>query len=178
MPETYPREIQRRRAKRTGVQLTLAPAQSGLTFKQMAIITFFTPLRMLVTEPIVIALALYVGFIFAVIFQFFVSIPAVLTMTYMFTVQQVGIAFISAIVGVLLAAATSAIFDRLSVSRHAKTQHDGKIPEEHTMLPGMLGGLLITASLFWIGWTASPKMHFMIPIIGTLVFIWGSALVL
>ena len=178
MPETYPREIQRRRAKHTRTQLNLAPAESGVALRQMGMITFVTPLKMLVTEPIVIGLSLYVAFIFAVIFQFFVSIPVVLEMTYMFTVQQVGLAFTSAIGGALLAAVTSTILDRLSRPPVSPMAHNGKALEENRMLPGMVGGSLLTASLFWIAWTASPKFHYLVPIFGTLVFIWGSALVL
>lgn len=66
--------------------LDLMEAQSGVSFNEMSIVTFFTPIKMLATEPLVILLSLYVGFIFAVTFQFFVSIPAVLETTYNFTV--------------------------------------------------------------------------------------------
>jgi len=81
-----PREIQRRRAKRIGIPLNLMKAESGVTLKEMSIVTFFMPLKMLATEPLVILLSLYVGFIFAVTFQFFISIPVVLETTYNFTV--------------------------------------------------------------------------------------------
>ncbi len=53
-PDTYPREIQRRRAKRNATPLNLMKAQSGVTLKEMLMVTFFTPLKMLVTEPVVI----------------------------------------------------------------------------------------------------------------------------
>ena len=178
MPETYPRQIIRQRAKRTGTPSNLAPAESGSTLKDMATITFVTPFKMLVTEPIVIVLALYVGFIFAVTFQFFLSIPVALSMTYMFTVQRVGLAFISAIGGSLLGAGTAAVIDKLSSLRPSMDRHPGKFAEEHRMLPGMFGGFLITGSLFWIAWTANPQTHYLVPIFGTLVFIWGAHLVL
>ena len=107
MPETYPREIQRRRAKRTGKPLNLAPAQSGVTLGDMAFVTIVQPLIMIVSEPIVVVLSLYVGFIFATIFQFFIAVPAVLNLTYNFTVADSGVAFTAAIGGVIIAAATS-----------------------------------------------------------------------
>lgn len=53
-PDTYPREIQRRRARRNNQPLSLSKAESGVTFKEMAIVTFVVPLKMLVSEPIVI----------------------------------------------------------------------------------------------------------------------------
>lgn len=91
---------------------------------------------MLVTEPVVIALSLEVGFIFAVTFQFFISIPAVLESTYNFTVQQVGIAFTAAIVGSIFSMAMSAIID-FSVPHWCTKNHDGSVPEEYRMLPAM-----------------------------------------
>ena len=178
MPETYGREILRRRHKRNSTGVKLPAAQSGVTLAQMSKITIFNPIKMLVTEPLVILLSLNVGFIFAVIFQFFISIPAVLSLTYGFTIYQAGLAFIAAIAGALLAAVTATIIDKLTFARVAKKSLNTIVPIELRMIPGIVGSVLITASLFWIAWTASPRVHFLIPIFGTLVFIWGCALVL
>ena len=178
MPETYGREILRRRHKRNNLKVTLPAAQSGVTLAQMSKITIITPLKMLVTEPIVMMLSLYVGFIFAVIFQFFISVPVVLHLTYNFTPTRAGIAFTAAIAGALLAAATATIIDKITFVRVSKTSHDGTVPIEYRMIPGMLGGVFITASLFWIAWTASPKVHYLSPILGTMVYIWGCVLML
>ena len=172
-PDTYPREIQRRRAKRNGMHLKLIDAQSGVTIKDMSIVTFFVPLKMLVTEPIVIALSLEVGFIFAVTFQWFIAIPAVLEATYNFSVQQVGIAFSAAILGSSLSTGMSTIID-ISVPHWCTKNHDGTVPEEYRMLPAMIGGPLVMASLFWIAWTASPSIHYLSPIFGTALYIWGA----
>ncbi|KAL6713849.1 hypothetical protein ACLMJK_008343 [Lecanora helva] len=172
-PDTYPREIQRRRAKRSKQTLNLLKAESGVTLREMATVTFFTPLKMLVSEPIVIGLSLYVGFIFGVTFQWFISIPAVLGLTYNFTVQQVGIAFSAAIVGSLLSLTMSVLMD-VGVLHWCKKNHDGTIPEEYRMLPAMVGGPLVTAALFWIAWTAKPSVHFLSPIFGTALYIWGA----
>ena len=172
-PDTYPREIQRRRAKRTGTPLRLMDAQSGITLKDMSMVTFFIPLKMLVTEPIVIALSLEVGFIFALTFQWFIAVPAVLEATYNFTVQQAGIAFCAAILGSSLSTAMSAIID-LSIPHWCTRNHDGTVPEEYRLLPAMVGGPLVMTSLFWIAWTASPSIHYLSPIFGTGVFIWGA----
>lgn len=139
----------------------------------MSIVTIVEPLKMLVTEPLVIMLSLYVGFIFAVTFQFFISIPAVLSLTYNFTVQQVGIAFNAALAGAALSAAMSIIFD-LTTPFWCRKNHDGSVPIEYRMLPAMAGGLLIITSLFWIAWTAKPTVHFLSPILGTTVYIWGA----
>ena len=178
MPETYPREIQRIRAKKTGKQLDLAPAQSGVTLRDMAFVTIVQPLMMMVTDPIVLMLSLYTGFIFATIFQFFVAVPVVLNLTYNFSVADAGVAFTAAIAGVVIATFTSGLCDRLTRPHVSARTHDGKVPEEYRMLPGMIGGIGMTTSFFWIAWTATPKTSYLSPICGTGLFIWGAASVI
>ncbi|KAI9871535.1 MAG: hypothetical protein M1830_002778, partial [Pleopsidium flavum] len=179
LPETYPRAIMRRRAKRRGLPPPqLVEAGSGVTLRDMLLVTVLTPLKMLVTEPIVVGTSLYLGFNFAVIFSFFISIPVVLEATYGFDIQQVGLAFIAAIAGSLLAAATSVILDRLVFPRLLKKSHNGIVDIEYRLYPAMMGGFGITISLFWIAWTASPNIKWPSPVLGTLLYVWGNMSVL
>lgn len=179
MPETYNRSLLRRRAARLGhAPPKLLSAQSGVTLNDMTRVTFFTPLKMLFTEPIVALLSIYLAFNFAVLFQWFIAVPAVLHLVYNFTIQQAGLAFIAAILGAVLAAVTSILLDKLTYSRMAKKDHDGMIPIEYRLFPAMIGGFAMTASLFWIGWTAKPEISFASPIVGTVFYVWGSMMTL
>lgn len=179
MPETYNRSLLRRRAARLGHgPPKLLSAQSGVTLADMARVTFLTPAKMLITEPIVALLSIYLAFNFAVLFQWFITVPAVLHLVYSFTVQQAGLAFIAAILGSVLAAVTAVVVDKLTYSRMSKKHQDNMIPIEYRLFPAMIGGVFITASLFWIGWTAKPEIRFASPVVGTLFYVWGSMLTL
>ena len=178
LPETYNRTILRRRAARLGVPINLLQAQSGVTLSEMAQVTCFTPAKMLFTEPVVTLITIYVTFNFAVLFQWFIAVPAVLHLVYNFTIQQVGLAFIAAIVGSLVAAVTSIVLEQIMYARLAKKSHDGMVDIEYRLLPAMIGGFAITASLFWIGWTAKPEISWASPVIGTGFYVWGSMSVL
>ena len=179
LPETYQREILRRRAKRRGLPaLNLAPARSGVTLVEMFRATVLTPFKMFFIEPVVIVITLYLGFNFGIIFSFFISVPVVLHLTYNFSVQHAGLAFISAIVGALLAAFTAVIIDRLAVPRVTKKNLSPLVAIEYRLVPAMIGGIFITTSLFWIAWTASPKFMSPVPISGTGLYVWGNMLVL
>ena len=179
MPETYNRSLLRRRAARLGLTPPkLLAAQSGVTLADMCHVTFFAPLKMLITEPIVTLLSVYLAFNFAVLFQWFIAVPAVLHLVYGFSVQQAGLAFIAAILGSTLAAVTSILVDKLTYSRMSKKHSDGIIPIEYRLFSAMIGGFFITASLFWIGWTAKPEISFASPIVGTVFYVWGSMLTL
>ncbi|MCJ1367766.1 hypothetical protein MMC16_006900 [Acarospora aff. strigata] len=178
IPETYPRSIVARRAKRLGVPHNLVAAPSGVTITDMLRVTLFTPLKMLVSEPIVVMISLYLGFNFAVIFSFFITIPVVLGTVYSFTTQQAGLAFTAAIAGSLLAAVTSIIIDRLTHPKLLKKSHDGTVDVEFRLYPAMIGCFGIMASLFWVAWTASPTVKWPSPVIGTLLYVWGNLSVL
>ncbi len=182
VPETYPREILRKRARRTGVHHNLAPALSGVTIGDMARVTIVDPLKQLVAEPIVMLISFYLCFNFGILFSWFIAVPAVLESVYDFDVQQVGLAFIAAIAGSLVAAMTSIIIERITIVRLGKKSHDGlvagMIDIEYRLIPAMIGGIGMTASLFWIGWTASPKISWASPVIGTAVYVWGSMSIL
>ncbi len=69
IPETYPREILRSRARRLGHSIQLAKAESGVTVAEMAQTTIFTPLAMAVSEPVVAMVTLYLALNYAVLFQ-------------------------------------------------------------------------------------------------------------
>lgn len=179
VPETYQREIPRRRAERLGRAYEETPAQSGVTISQMARITVLSPLKMLVTEPVVIMCSLYLGFNFAIIFQWFITVPAVLNLVYGFTIQQAGLAFIGAIVGSLCAAAMSVVIEQILYRLHDRNKpHINSMDIEYRLIPAMIGGFGITASLFWIGWTAKPTIGWPSPVIGTAVYVWGNYSVL
>jgi len=184
MPETYARAVKPRAAKYRGLPAPHIPkALSGTTLTGMLQTTLFTPLRMLVVEPIVIGISLYLGFNFAVVFSFFIAVPVVLNLIYDFTIQQSGLAFLAAIGGSLVAAATTICIDKLVTRKttgvNMVESHGHSLAAiEYRLLPAMIGGPAITASLFWIGWEASPTTSAYSPILGTALYVWGNMCVL
>ncbi|KAI3317006.1 MFS general substrate transporter [Xylariaceae sp. AK1471] len=176
MPETYGREILRQRHyyQKSGIKLPDAP--SGVTISQMARLTVFSPLKMAVTEPIVILTSLHLGLNFAVTFQWFISVPAALGMAYGFDVKRAGLAFISALGGSLLALLTCTTIEAL-VYRAKKNKNVDMGPAVETRLFGAIfGSLLLVASLFWVGYSVDPSISYYAPIFGTAVYVWGSAM--
>ena len=179
MPETYGRAIVVRRAKRRNLPPPkLMEPGSGATISQMARVTLIRPAKMLISEPLLVLASLYLSFNFAVVFQWFIAVPAVLNLVYGFSIQQAGLAFTAAIAGALLATTTSTIIDRLSFPRLLRKSKDGLVDVEYRMYSAMIGGPFITASLFWIGWSADPKISWASPVVGTMLYVWGNMMVL
>ena len=154
--ETYQREIPRRRAKRLGIPLNQGPALSGTTIEEMFRITVIDPIRMFVTDPIVTLSTVYLLFNFAVVFQWFISVPAALGgMPYDFSLKQIGLAFTTALAGAALAAVMTIMIEQIGSGMFMKmlgrkdTLHHQSI--EYRLVPAMIGQFIATGSLFWIG---------------------------
>ncbi|KAI9722559.1 MAG: hypothetical protein M1828_004554 [Chrysothrix sp. TS-e1954] len=186
VPETLPREIIRKRARRLGVKHELPKPASGTGFVEMSTLTVVHPLLMLVSEPLVIMLAFYSMLNFGVLFQWFISVPIALA-GYSFSLERTGLAFITAIGGVLAGGAVVAVSEQLTFMRGFSKSATGFLPRtqgggsnmlaniEFRMIPAILGSLFAIASLFWVGNTVGVK-PFQTPVVGTAFFVWGSAL--
>ena len=173
MPETYGRQILRTRIHYKRLCTKLPAAQSGVTLSQMAHITVFTPLKMLVTEPIIIMITIYLGLNFALVFQWFVSVPFVLNAVYDFDISRSGLAFIGAVGGATMALISATLIERLS--SYISVQK-GMPAIENRLLVAMVGSFLTVGSLFWIGFTTAPTFSYFSPIFGTAVYVWGNAM--
>lgn len=90
-----------------------------------------------------------------------------------FNPRQLGLGFIAAIGGTVLAAISTILIDQITARR---IQNANSI--EHRMIPAMVGALFNIAAVFWVGWTATPEFDYHIPIVGTAVYVWGSAMTL
>jgi DHA1 family multidrug resistance protein-like MFS transporter len=152
MPETYQREIPRRRARRAGKPFHQEPAQSGVTIPQMLRVTVLDPVRMIFTEPIVALASAVLIFNFAVVFQWFITVPVVLSSVYGFDLERAGLAFTTAIAGAVLAAVCNIAIEQISTGMLMKNRGMTMAQcLEYRLAPAMLGQFLVTAALFWIG---------------------------
>ena len=198
--ESYQREIPRRRAKRQGRVLQQDPPLSGATFGEILKVTVMDPMIQVFTEPVVMLSTFFLLFNFAVVLQFFITVPVALgakpPMGPGFSLVQIGEAFTSAIVGAALAALIVIMLDQITSGMLSKRNMPTFATIEYRLIPAMIGPLLVTAGLFWIGRSdykeakstalteipgttvGNPKYPPVVPIIGTAVLVWGVAMVL
>jgi MFS family permease len=115
---------------------------------QLIAIGLGRPVRMLCTEIIVFSLTLYTAFAYAMIFSYFASSSYVLRLYYDFNWEQVGLSFISVIVGYVLASFMFGVFDRTLYAK-AREAGGGIAAPEHRLYSAMVGGVLLSVGLFW-----------------------------
>lgn len=163
MSETYQREIPRRRAKRSGKPFKQEPALSGETFGEMFQITVIDPSVQSVTDPVVIMATIFLIFNFAMVMQWFFTVPVALGPAPPagpgYSISQVGLAFTTAIAGSALGGFIIIFVEHVFALRIMR-QKSNWASIEYRLMPAFLGVVLVTATLFWIGKQLSLCLRF------------------
>lgn len=171
--ETYAPILRRKRAKKLKIPLPPSPPVWAQV-KLFVTVALIRPVHMLFTEPIVAFICLYVACEFATLFCFFASVPFVFGGIYHFGPEDVGLVYISIIVGCLIGFCTIVICDlcfyRPQVARHPPNQ----VPPEYRLFPAMIGSVLAPVGIFWFGWTARPGVSWASPAVAIMPFAWGN----
>ncbi|KIV96177.1 hypothetical protein PV10_00076 [Exophiala mesophila] len=186
--ETYKRIILSKRARRLNIQgppSLLPPGMSMMRF--VFVVTILRPLRMLITESIVAFFSIYTAFNFSVLFAFFAAFPVVFSspypeiQIYHFNTGESGLVFLAIGLGVVISTMTFIVFDlytyRPQTLRKRATGDFTPLPPEARLQPAMLGSVLLPISLFWFGWTARSDIHWIVPVMATVLFGVGNLLV-
>ncbi|KAI4129251.1 MAG: hypothetical protein LQ347_003860 [Umbilicaria vellea] len=159
LPETYGPVILQRRAqkmrKETGNERIYAPIElEKKGVKQMMTVTLTRPLRMIAFEAIVLS-----------------------TCIYGFNPGVSGLAFLPIGLGLGISFAIFLYWDMI-LQRAKKNNAPWSSIEEYRRLPlACLAGPLFVISLFWLGWTADARIHFIVPMLAGIPFGVGFMLI-
>ncbi|KAK3052173.1 hypothetical protein LTR09_006765 [Extremus antarcticus] len=123
---------------------------------------FSRPARMLLTEPIVLMLSIYMAFIYGLLYLFLTFYPLVFQELYGMNPGLGALPYHGMLVGNFLAGLYVAI-DTPRYNRMLKANNDVPIPEWR-LPPAILGGALFASGLFWFGWTGyNGETHWIVP---------------
>lgn len=150
---------------------------------EIASATLFSRLKVSMTrpfimlsEPIILAITLYLSLVYIVIFTFLVSWPWIFEYPYELGQGLSNVIFISMFIGLQLAYFMIPVVYKMT-SKDIKTglsSTDGHFKPEIRLWYGMLGAsLAIPVSLFWIGATARPDISIWSPIFAVTLFGYG-----
>lgn len=140
---------------------------------------FERPFRLLFTQPIVQILALYIGYVYGVMYLVLASFPMVWTGPRSIYQQSQGIGglnYISLGVGFFIGTQIAA-FSADKIYKHLKATHDGVGRSEFRVPLMVPGSILVPIGLFIYGWSAQAKTHWIVPNIGTAIFAAGNQMV-
>ncbi|CBF78676.1 hypothetical protein AN7295.2 [Aspergillus nidulans FGSC A4] len=165
VPETYhPVLLQRRAAKlrkETGNQDLYAFLDHHRpTFGDIVRKYLFRPVQMLMLEPILILITLYLALVYGILYLFFEAYPVSFQEERGWTNGGIaGLPFIGIMIGVLCGVALIVWQTKTRFARKL-AKHGRVIPEER-LVPMMVASVLLPGGLFWFGWTSSPNVHWL-----------------
>lgn len=147
-----------------------AAARSPGTVLKQGIIR---PLKLLTQSPIVFFLSLYMAFIFGLLYLLFTTITEVYVVTYGWSPQICGLAFLGLGIGFFAGLLFVARTSDATIIRLTKKNNNVYEPE-YRLAPCLAFGFFIPISFFWYGWCTYYKVHWIVPIIGLIPFGFGS----
>jgi DHA1 family multidrug resistance protein-like MFS transporter len=117
----------------------------------------FRPFQMLVQEPILLAITIYLALIYGILYLFFEAYP--ISFGEVRGWKSLGVAalpFIGILIGVILGVCLIIYTTKTRFAR--KLAKHGKVVPEERLVPMMIASVLLPIGLFWFGWTSSPEI--------------------
>ncbi|PWZ02366.1 MFS general substrate transporter [Testicularia cyperi] len=157
----------RKLTKETGKVHRCRADDERLSFWVMAKYSLIRPMQYLVLEPVVLSFALWIGFLWGVIFISFEAIPIVFE-GYGWSSTEQHLALLTIAVGGTLGYLANIHQEKLYA--RAARKHGGKPPPEARLYYASAGAILVPIGLFIFAWTGRPSVSPVAPIIGLVVF--------
>jgi DHA1 family multidrug resistance protein-like MFS transporter len=183
MPETSASNILLRRAKRlralTGdarLQSQSEIEQHQLKASEILVSALIKPIEITIKDPAIFFVNMYTALFYGIYYTFFEVFPMIFPSSYGFNPGEVGLAFLSCQVGAGLGLLI--YFAYLHWYMIPDNLKNGLRQQEHRLVPAILGSSLIPIGLFIFGWTARASIHWIVPLIGVVIFVLGTFLVL
>ena len=152
-------------------------ARASKTLSQALLTSLCVPFQLLFLDPMVLALSTYTSLLQGILYLFFGAFPLVFGTNHGFNLWQIGLTFLGLLFGNLIACFFNPSWHKnwMWLIRKMKEKHgaDYKPEPELRLPPAMVGSVLVTVALFWFAWTTYPSVHWIVPIIATVVFSTG-----
>ncbi|KAI4168146.1 MAG: hypothetical protein LQ348_007555 [Seirophora lacunosa] len=167
--ETYAPKLLRDKArkmqKETGQEAYKSMLEIDLPARVLFLRAITRPSKMLLLSPVVLGLSCYMALVYSYIYLLFTTFPLVFEAQYGFSTGTIGLAYLGMGIGMVAAAVVVGYTNDRQVAKMAAKSGERK--PEYRLPIMMLGSPLIAAGLFWYGWSAEAKTHWIVPIIGT-----------
>lgn len=167
LEETYPPIILvnkaaelRRRTKNWGIHAKQEEIEVDL--RELLEKNLSRPMRMLFTEPIVLALSIYMAFVYGLLYLFLTFYPIVFQQIHGMNQGVGGLPYFGMILGEVFAG-LYIVFTQPSYNRKLEKNNNMPIPEWR-LPPVIIGGVLFSLGLFWFGWSGyKESVHWIVP---------------
>lgn len=177
-PETYAPVLLQRRAtdltQSTG-KLHLVAGTTPKPISQQLRIGALRPWIMLIYEPIVILLSLFLSVVHGTLFLLFAAYPIVFQQVRGWPQGVASLPFLAIVIGIILSLLYVALVDQARYARVVSATN-GHAPPEARLPPAMLGAAALPIGLFWFAWTNDPSVHWLVSVSAGTLFGFGMVL--
>jgi MFS transporter, DHA1 family, multidrug resistance protein len=160
LPETYGPVLLKYKAKKLRHEREIWAIHARQEEKEISVhsilqVYLLRPLKMLVLEPMILLLTIYVSFVYGVIYLLFSAFPIAYQQTRGWNDGVGALPFLGISIGAVVGAAIIVAF----IPRYQRKMAaaGGPVPEER-LPPMMVGGILFPIGLFWWSWTSYPTI--------------------
>ncbi|KAI0832553.1 multidrug resistance protein 4 [Trametes gibbosa] len=175
--ETYHPVIRLRRARKAADPEKVAQAHPHLIAEHgnkwhRLYVDMTRPFVLLTRSIICFLLSAYMALMYGIYYLMFAVFPDVFTGIYGFSIGIGGLAYIGLGVGFFLATLFGAYFADQVYAHLVKK--NGGIGKPEFRIPALVfGSFFVPIGIFWYGWSAQARIHWIMPIIGTGIFGFG-----
>lgn len=182
LPESYGKTILYRKAERlrelTGNDKIVSEGHienSKLTPREMAIDILWRPFEIIVFEPVVLLINVYLGLIYSIMYIWFEAFPIVFVEIHHFTLVELGVTYCCIMVGILIG---GAFYIPHILKRYTRKLQGGEMVQPEVFLPmAIVGSVMMPIGVTIFSWTSSPHIHWIAPMIGAAIFASGAFIV-
>jgi MFS family permease len=167
--ESYPYVLLKRKTQRlrneTGNVHLRSALDTGKTPRELFAFSIFRPLKMLLS-PIVFILSLYAAVVYGYLYLCFTTFEVVFSGQYGFGSGESGLATLGLGIGSVIGCFVCGVSIN-AISKHLVAKNGGEPKPEYRLPPMIFGAFTIAIGLFWYGWSAEARAHWIVPILGT-----------
>lgn len=182
LPESYGKTLLYRKAIRlralTGNENITSEGElelKGRTSREIMLDIIWRPIEVMIFEPVVLLINIYIALVYSIMYVWFEAFPMLYTQVYHFTIVEMGAAFLSICIGIVIGAAFYIPIIRRQFTLPFKA---GKPIAPEVFLPmAIIGSILMPCGLIIFAWTSSPKVHWIGSLFGAGIFAGGAFLV-
>ncbi|KAJ5316955.1 hypothetical protein PENANT_c030G08281 [Penicillium antarcticum] len=177
VPETYAPIILKRRAaklrKETGnPNIITEQEKTKLTFGDIARTSLIRPITMIMTEPVLDLMCMYIVLIYAMLYAFFFAYPVIFGKLYNYNDGQIGLMFIPILIG----AAFALVITPLIEKNFKKICSLRSPTPEDRLIAALIGAPFIPIALFLLGATSYKHIIWVGPASSGIAFGFGMVL--
>ena len=177
LPESLAKAILRRKAQRlralTGNENIVSEGElenKHMTLREVAIDTLWRPIEIMVFEPVVLLIDLYIALIYSIIYLWFEAFPIVFIDTYGFTLVELGVSYSSVYIGMFIGSSLYIAYMYFAFTRKLLEGRAEEVTPEVFLPPTIVGSVVMPIGIFIFGWCASANQHWIGCLIGATLF--------